>query len=712
MNEERARAALKKYFGYDTFLPNQWDVIQAIYTGRHSLAIMPTGGGKSICYQIPGITLPGICLVVSPLISLMKDQVESLRANGIPAAFLNSSQSAAEQHEIENKLFQNQFQLLYVSPEKVTSLQFLSMLKRLKINLFAIDEAHCISSWGHDFRPEYTQLRFIGTQFPDVPIAAFTATADQITREDIVQQLGLRDPALFIASFDRPNLKISVQPGLRRLERISSFLESHRGVSGIIYCLSRKQTERLCQSLLNMGIKADYYHAGLSPLERNRVQEAFQKDEIQIVCATIAFGMGIDKSNVRFVIHYNLPQNIESYYQEIGRAGRDGSEAETLLFYSFQDVMLIREILSDAPEETKTIKLAKLERMQQFAESQHCRRKMLLGYFGEIFEKNCGHCDICLSPPSYMDGLVLAQKALSALARLRERAGINLLIDILRGSSKKEILSKGYDQIKTYGAGKDLSGEAWKFYITQLIHMGLLEVIYHEYNRLKITDAGWKILKAGTTLSLVEYSKVPLSNRSVQRAGSTSFQIQQGQLLFEELRTLRLELARKEGVPPYIIFSDTSLKAMSEKLPVTDSEFLQIPGVATKKLESYGRSFMKKIQEFIQRNTRSLKPCLSETHLETLDLWQNGKSVETIAQIRKLSTSTIYSHLAVLIQHNYQIDLSLLISTDEMEKLFALFDEMEDLSRLKPIYEKMQETCTYDKIRLALAAYHQRQQKE
>jgi len=411
MDLQTAQKALKRYFGYERFRPLQEEIIESIYQGRDALVLMPTGGGKSICYQIPAVTMPGTCVVISPLISLMKDQVEGLLANGISAAFHNSSLNAEEQRRVENDFFSGSLELLYISPEKLLSPGFLPLLKSVKVNLFAIDEAHCISSWGHDFRPEYTQLRFIKQQFPTVPIVALTATADKITRQDIAQQLNIQQSAqVYIASFDRPNLSLTVAPGQKRLEQMLEFIRKRPQQSGIVYCLSRKSTEDLTEKLQAQGLKVAAYHAGLSSQQRSKVQEAFINDKTPIICATIAFGMGIDKSNVRWIIHYNLPKNLEGYYQEIGRAGRDGAKADALLFYSFNDVAVLQDIINGNPNEQTEVQLMKLERMRQYAEALACRRRILLAYFGENTEKDCGNCDVCKNPPQYFDGTILAQK--------------------------------------------------------------------------------------------------------------------------------------------------------------------------------------------------------------------------------------------------------------------------------------------------------------
>ncbi|MDQ3291207.1 MAG: RecQ family ATP-dependent DNA helicase, partial [Bacteroidota bacterium] len=417
-----AQQVLKKYYGYENFRPMQQEIISSILAKRDTVVLMPTGGGKSVCYQVPAMVMPGMCVVISPLIALMQDQVKALAANGINAAFLNSTQTAEVQYNIETACLGRAIKLLYVSPEKLLSPGFFSFLKRLQINLFAVDEAHCISAWGHDFRPEYTQLRTLKEQFPNVPVIALTATADRLTQKDIQEQLRLQDPAVFISSFDRPNINLSVLPGRNRFNRITDFLDSHKGQPGIIYCLSRNTTESLSQKLVAQGYKAAHYNAGMLATARATTQDAFLKDNIQIICATIAFGMGIDKSNVRWVIHYNLPKNIESYYQEIGRGGRDGAPANALLFYSFADVLALRKMLTEGDKKQLNLQLAKLDRMQQYAEATSCRRRILLNYFGETLTKDCHNCDICRNPPASFDGTIHAQKALSAIARMLEKA--------------------------------------------------------------------------------------------------------------------------------------------------------------------------------------------------------------------------------------------------------------------------------------------------
>ncbi len=578
---ESARKVLKKYYGYDSFRPMQEDIIRNIMDGHDTVVLMPTGGGKSICFQVPAVVQEGLCVVVSPLIALMKDQVEALKANGIPAAYINSSIGSSEQHSIAADCLNGHLKLLYVSPEKLLSDGFMAFLKRLRLSMFAIDEAHCISSWGHDFRPEYTKLRVLREQFPEVPIIALTATADRLTQRDIQQQLRLTEPKVFLSSFDRPNLNLIVRPGQDRVGSILEFLERHRGEAGIIYCLSRKQCETLAQKIQAKGVKAGFYHAGLTPNQRSAVQEGFLKDDLQVIVATIAFGMGIDKSNVRWVIHYNLPKNIEGYYQEIGRAGRDGTPATALLFYSFGDVMSLRDMLTKENPQLTQLNLTKLERMQQFAEAASCRRKILLNYFGETLAHDCGNCDICRNPPTTFDGTEIAQKALSAVVRGRERLSISLLIDVLRGMRNQAVISGGLDQIKTYGAGRDLPYLDWYSYVHQMLNDGLIFIAYEEGYSLKITDLGREVLQGQRAVSMKKFQpaeKAEKKPRGRKAAAAAPAPASREAQLFEALRTLRKRIADEQGVPPYVIFTDATLTEMAAERPVNRVAMLGISG--------------------------------------------------------------------------------------------------------------------------------------
>ncbi|WP_421799734.1 DNA helicase RecQ [Haliscomenobacter sp.] len=604
MNLDKAKLALKRYFGYDQFRPLQADIIRAIFSGKDALVLMPTGGGKSVCFQIPAVTLPGTCIVVSPLISLMKDQVEGLRANGIAAAFINSAIDSREQLRVEESFYAGDLDLLYVSPEKLVSGNFVSILKRGKINLFAIDEAHCISAWGHDFRPEYTQMGMLKQHFPKVPVVALTATADKLTRKDIVDQLKLEEPGIFIASFDRPNLSLEVRPGQQRLQQIEDFVRKHPKQAGIIYTLSRKATEDIADKLKQKGFKAEAYHAGLSPDRRSKIQDHFINDNLHIICATVAFGMGIDKSNVRWVIHYNLPKNLEGYYQEIGRAGRDGAKADTLLFYSFADVSMLRDIIQNGENAAQNeIQLVKLERMQQYAESLACRRRILLAYFSENLSENCGNCDICRNPPQSIDGTVIAQKALSAVYRLNEQVPMGMLIDVLRGSGRREIKQLGYDTIKTYGAGRDFSQWDWQHYLMQLINLGYLEVAYDAANVLRLTSASQEVLFKNRSVELIKPTSYKERQEQEQANAKTKAptQLKKERLrdeLFEHLRQIRKEIAQKEGIPPYLIFSDATLEEMAFSKPQTEDDMLAVSGVGEKKLVQFGYRFIKAIRNY------------------------------------------------------------------------------------------------------------------
>ena len=580
---------LKQFFGYDHFRPLQEEIIKTVLNKQNTLVLMPTGGGKSICYQVPALCMEGTALVISPLIALMKDQVESLRANGIAAAFLNSSLSMEDEARITLALRNGKLKLLYISPEKAVTMGE-SLLHGIKISLIAIDEAHCISQWGHDFRPEYTKLKMLKDLFPETTIIALTATADKTTRKDIINQLEFQNPRVFISSFDRPNLRLDVIPGLKqkqKYEEIKNFIARRKGESGIIYCLSRKKTEEVSGYLALHGIESGYYHAGMSAEERSRIQEKFIKDDIKIICATIAFGMGIDKSNIRWIIHFNLPKNMESYYQEIGRAGRDGLKSDTVLFYNYSDLMMLSQFAeqSGQPEINKE----KLLRIQQYAESRVCRRRILLNYFGDNFNRNCNNCDVCSDPPTVTDGTIAAQKALSALLRTDEQIGINMLVNILRGSQNAELLEKGYDKIKTYGTGREYKFEIWQAYILQFLQLGLIEIAYDEGFTLKVTPSGMEVVKGIQKVEIVEIRSV---HHHVFDEVFMEEEPDHSTNLFEKLRGLRKMIADSVGMAPYIIFTDKTLHEMADRLPLTREEMLAIQGVSQNKFEKYGDDFL------------------------------------------------------------------------------------------------------------------------
>lgn len=597
---------LKKFFGYSEFRPLQAEIIQHILQKKDALVLMPTGGGKSICYQLPAIYLPGITLVISPLIALMKDQVEGLIANGIPAASLNSMMSDSEQQQVKQLCIQGKIKLLYISPERVKA-EADWFLPRLDISLIAIDEAHCVSHWGHDFRPEYTQLAILKERFPNVPVIALTATADKVTRTDIIEQLRLNNPQVFISSFDRPNLSLTVRRGLNKKEKIKSiihFIRQHRDLCGIIYCMKRSDTEMLVEELSLFQIKATAYHAGLSPQKREQAQNDFIHDRVDVVCATVAFGMGIDKSNIRWVIHFNMPGSIENYYQEIGRAGRDGAKSDTLLFYSMSDLIVLRQFAEESGQ--VEVNLEKLNRMQRYCETDVCRRRILLSYFGEEVEKDCGNCDVCKNPPLRFDGSILVQKALSAVVRTNQQIGVEMLIHILRGAARTELTEKGFHHIKTYGAGRDLSYMEWKEYIYQMIQLGFLEIDYAHANRLKVTTLGTKVLYGKATAQLAKYIP-PEPEKKKAKTGSEKkgFKAQPirpiesesvDEILWDALKQLRKQLADRESRPAYHIFTDDSLEDMVAQKPITLGDFNLIRGVGQIKLEKYGRVFVSLIR--------------------------------------------------------------------------------------------------------------------
>ncbi len=600
---------LKKYFGYDSFRPHQEEIIHHLLDGKDSLVLMPTGGGKSICYQLPAIICDGTAIVVSPLISLMKDQVESLRANGIPAAALNSSNNESDNWALRKACMEGKLKLLYISPERLIA-EADYLLKDMHISFFAIDEAHCISQWGHDFRPEYSQLSFLHQKFARVPIISLTATADKITRRDIINQLGLIEPKVFISSFDRPNLSLTVKREFEQREKgkaILEFIGKHWGESGIIYCMSRSKTESVAQMLQKHGIRAAVYHAGLSNRDRDRAQEDFINDRIQVVCATIAFGMGIDKSNVRWIIHYNLPKNIESYYQEIGRSGRDGLPSDTVLFYSLSDLILLTKFAVDSGQQS--INIEKLQRMQQYAEADICRRRILLSYFGEITEQDCGNCDVCKNPPKRFDGTIIVQKALSALIRTEQEIGVTVLIDILRGTYSLTVKEKGYDKLKTFGVAREIPGRDWQDYLLQMLQMGYFEIAYNDNNHLKITESGFNVLYGRKPAMLVEIVRkeppAPKEKGRKKKAVAVAKELPMGQPptedknLFEELRALRKQLAAEESLPPYIVLTDKVLHQLCISRPATLEEFGNISGIGEYKKSKYGKVFIEIIRRYI-----------------------------------------------------------------------------------------------------------------
>lgn len=687
-----ARSILKESFGYDHFRSGQEEIIQSILSKQDTLVLMPTGGGKSICFQVPALMLDGVTLVISPLISLMKDQVGALRANGIAAAFYNSSLSPEEENQIIYDAQSGMLKLLYISPERLKNVAQ-GWLSKVKLSLVAIDEAHCVSMWGHDFRPEYTQLADFRKQLAHIPFVALTATADKTTRRDIIQQLGLNDPKVFVSSFDRPNLSLTVRANVKkkdRVKQISEFIHSRPDESGIIYCLSRKGTEEMATDLQQQGLNVVAYHAGLSPEVRTRIQDSFINDKIPIICATIAFGMGIDKSNVRWVIHNNLPKNIESYYQEIGRSGRDGLPSDTVLYYSLGDIRILTQFAQQSGQ--ADILMEKLKRMQQFAEATTCRRKILLSYFSEHLGEDCGNCDICKNPPKFIDGTLIAQMALSALVRTKEQVGAQMLIHILRGARVQDLLEQGYDRIKTYGAGREYSQNDWQHYITQLLNLGVVEIAYDDNFALRCTNFGRSILKGEQQLFLTSPSVAKAISFTARTASSSD----PDELLFERLRKVRIKLAQQEDVPAYVIFNDATLRDMVAAKPLTERAMLEVQGVSKAKYYKYGVEFIMAIERFENRDI--------STYQQTHGYIKEGLTPKQIAVKRGIAEATVYSHLVKLYEDGEDIDLKAFINKDELAQLKQVVSSVKvDGKSLKPYFEALDGSLPYHKIRIGLA---------
>ena len=707
---------LKHYFGYDTFRPLQAEIIEWVLAGNDCLVLMPTGGGKSVCFQVPALMSEGLTVVVSPLIALMKDQVQALRANGIEAAYFNSTQSSAEQYAVERQCYAGEIKLLYIAPEKLLTPSCLDFVRALKVNLIAIDESHCVSVWGHDFRPEYTQLHVLKTAFPEVPVIALTATADRVTRRDVMKQLGIPEARVFEASFDRPNLSLNVLPGRNRIKVIEQFINDHPNQSGIIYCLARKTTEDIALKLRAKGINARHYHAKMPPEERSQVQDAFIRDYVQVMVATIAFGMGIDKSNVRWIMHYNMPGNVESFYQEIGRAGRDNLKADTMLFYSFADWIMRRDMIenSELPQHMKDIQFAKLDRMKQYAEADHCRRRILLSYFNEAVDRDCGNCDVCRNPRSKFDATVSAQKALSAIARTDQKIAMGLLIDVLRGSHNRNVIERGYERIKTFGAGKDLRGEEWAEYLTQMLNSGIMDVAYDEAHALKLNDISWQVLRGERKVELVRFESYEEKRKRQEEQAEpvkTKKEVIRDEL-FERLRKVRKQLADELNVPPFVVFSDATLSDMAEKRPINRIQMLQVSGVGETKFSYYGEAFINEILEYARSKTQpGTRVVNGMTYIETLDLYKQGLSPSQIAQRRNLNELTIYSHLAKLYEDGNDIDVWQYLTKSEYRTITEAAEQLQIAPgrALKPLFEHLEGQYEYYKLRVALSIWGKQQ---
>ena len=675
---------LKQYFGFDSFRPLQEEIIRDSLAGKDVFALLPTGGGKSLCFQLPALVRPGLTVVVSPLIALMKDQVDAMQASGVAATFLNSSLTPDEGRARLRGLHNGQYRLLYVAPERLMLSGFLSDLQRWNVALIAVDEAHCISEWGHDFRPEYRQIAQLRELFPHVPFMALTATATDRVREDIVKHLQLREARCYVASFNRPNLTYRVIPKSSAYEQALEFIRARPQDSGIIYCQSRKSTESVAANLNEDGVKARAYHAGLDGKERSTNQELFLRDEVRVICATIAFGMGINKPNVRFVIHYDLPKNVEGYYQETGRAGRDGLPSECVLLFSAGDVMKQRKFIEEKPEPERTIASEQLQQMVHYAESAECRRASLLDYFSEVFPgDNCGGCDNCLSPRETYDGTVHAQKFLSCIYRIREKTsfgvGMNHVVEVLTGSSSEKVRKFGHETLSTYGIGKDVGRAEWGAIGRELVRLGYARQDAQKFNTMELTAAGRAVLTQRQPVQLTKPMKSP------ERREHAVGEIACDEALFERLRGLRKQLADERAVPPYIVFSDVALRQMARVYPTNEGEFTRISGVGQVKLHDFGTSFMGEIADFLTGNPRQIfaddsfaapppsRSRLNDTARETLRHFRAGKNVEEIARGRMLAFSTICGHLTTAVEAGEAIDLNQLLTAAEQESIRAAF---------------------------------------
>lgn len=704
---------LKKYFWYDDFRPLQEEIIATVLAKKDCLVVMPTWWGKSLCFQIPALQMDGVCIVISPLISLMHDQVTALKENWVSAAYINSSQSFEQQLAIRQATVEWKIKLLYISPEKLQTEEMFDLLKQLNVSFFAIDEAHCVSLWWHDFRPEYSKILSLTKHFPNTWVITLTATADATTRKDIIKQIWLKNPKVFIASFDRPNLSLTVATGQKKFPQIVSFIQQHKWDSWIIYCLSRKDTENLANKLRQQWYNASFYHAGMDTKSRQTTQDAFLKDDIQIMCATIAFGMWIDKANVRRVIHYNMPKNLEWYYQEIWRAGRDWAPADTLLFYSYADVISQRRFIDQEPSDIQACKISKLERIQQFAETNHCRRKMLLSYFGENLEEPCWNCDVCKNPPETIDGTIIAQKALSAIARLTDiKPHIWLIIDFLRASNNQYILVNDLHLRKTYGVGKDISKQDRQQYIQQLISIGLISVDYENQSCLTLNEQSNRVLFEKEAVMLVNPQQI--FTKTAKENISFGWETDE---LFETLKKLRKKIADEEKLPPFIIFHDTTLQNMAYYQPIKKEQILDIQWVWENKCTKYGQKFIQAIQNFLTENpgykttiikqkkldTPKIKTMTSTTNFVTGDLYKQGHRVEKIAQMRWVKIGTVMDHLCTL-YINWNIDLNIndFVSPDEIKIINEAIKKY-GIDKLKPLFEYAQEKISYDKIRFCVA---------